>query len=103
NGKFYFANRVLETISEYSTEELKRKYYWDLIHPDYQQSVVNFYKQQFNERRPTSYLEFKMVTRTGSTFWIGQNVKMFFDEDTWISKVSVIARDISELKVVQQK
>lgn len=101
NGKFHYVNPVMESISEYHRDELKDKHYWDLVHPDHKQQVINFYLLQRKERRDITYYEFPMITRNGFEVWVGQNVRMFF-RDNWVHKVSVVARDITVLIKAQQ-
>ncbi|HEY0743703.1 MAG TPA: PAS domain S-box protein [Chryseosolibacter sp.] len=95
-GKFTYANPVMETISEYSREELLTKHYLDLVHPDYQQDVFYFYKRQRQNKTESTYNEFPIISKNGFEIWVGQNVRMFFEGD-WVTKVSVVSRDITVL------
>jgi PAS domain S-box-containing protein len=96
NGKFSYVNPVMESITEYSKEELLSKFYWDIIAPGHQARIVSYYKDQRREGMQLSYLELPIVTRNGFEVWIGQNVRMFFNGKR-VFKVSVVARDITVL------
>jgi PAS domain S-box-containing protein len=102
DGRFSFVNPVMESISEYSKEELLKKHYWEIIHPDKAHEVILFYKDQRQSSTELSYLETLMLSRSGNEIWIGQNVRMVFD-GKWVIKVSAVARDITKLKKAEQK
>jgi PAS domain S-box-containing protein len=101
-GKFSYVNPVLESVTGYSKKELLSKHYWDLIHPDQRQDVVNFYIDQRDSRRETSFLRLMIITSSGKHVWIDQNVRMFF-KDKWAYKVSVVARDVTRLREAEQR
>lgn len=95
NGKFTFVNPVMESLTEYSREELLQKRYLELVHPNHRENVIRFYKGQRNKRTDSTYLELPILTKNGFEVWIGQNARMFYRPDGWVFKVSVVARDIT--------
>lgn len=96
-GRFTFVNPVMERITGYSKSELSNTYYWDLILADQKTSVVDFYRKQSRSRQENSYLELPIVSRQGEIVWIGQNVRMFFKENSdRVWKVSSVARDVTQ-------
>jgi PAS domain S-box-containing protein len=95
-GKFSYVNPVMERTTEYSKEELMEKFYWEIIAPEHQSRITSYYLQQRKSQSELSYLELPIVTKNGFEIWIGQNVRMFFN-DKWVFKVSVVARDITVL------
>ncbi|HZY81908.1 MAG TPA: PAS domain S-box protein, partial [Cyclobacteriaceae bacterium] len=101
-GKFSYVNPVLESMTEYSKKELLQKHYWDLIHPDQRQEVVEYYVDQRNLRQETSFLRLVIITKSGKQLWVDQNVRMFF-KDKWAYKVSVVARDVTRLREAEQR
>jgi PAS domain S-box-containing protein len=103
NGRLELFNPSLENISGFSAEELKNKVYLELVHPNYRERAVAFYQQQLKSRKVTSYLEFPMATKHKKPVWIGQNVRMVFNDEGWALKVVVVARNISDLKTIQRK
>ncbi len=102
DGRFSYVNPTLVSLSGFSEQELKQKYYWDLVASDFQGELRSYYKAQLHSRSENSYFEFPMITKSNKTIWVGQNVKMFF-KDEWVEKVTVVARDITTLKEVQQR
>jgi PAS domain S-box-containing protein len=101
-GKFSYVNPIISRMAEYPKEEFLQKKYWDIIHPNHIESSIEFYKKQRNALQEYSYNELPIISSTGKTIWIGQNVRMFF-KSSWVYKVSVIARDITTLKETQKK
>lgn len=102
-GKFSFTNFQMQSVSGYSHQELLQMNYWDVVAPSHQKKVIDFYRNQLKEKTPTTYLEFPILSQGGHEIWVGQNVRMLFREDGWVTKVSAVARDISQLKHVQSK
>jgi PAS domain S-box-containing protein len=102
NGKFSFVNPVLESVTEFSREELLDKRYWELVHPDEREDVVKFYTTQRNDHGETSFRRLRIVSRSGKTVWVDQNARMFY-KDGWAYKVSVVARDVTRLREAEQR
>lgn len=103
DGYFSFVNPVMERVSGYTREELFAMRYWELVHPDHYDCIVNFYKEQRKSGKRNTYLEFIMLTKSGEGVWIGQNVNMQFTDDYKVTKVRVISRDITTLKNIELK
>lgn len=102
NGKFSFVNQSMEIFTGYSRAELFSMHYWDIIRLEDRQRVVNFYKDQRERQKDFTYLEFIIITKEGKQIWVGQNVKMFFT-NTWVWKVSAVARNITYAKDAELK
>jgi len=103
DGKFTFANRLMQTVVGFTKEELGKMHYWDLVHPYYLEGVIEFYRRQRKSLTENSYLEFVLNARNGEEVWVGQNVRMFFEENGRVYKVSAITRNITELKWAERK
>jgi PAS domain S-box-containing protein len=95
-GKFSYVNPVMESTTEFTKEELLEKYYWDIIAPEHKSRIIHYYKEQRRSGAQLSYLELPILTKNGFEVWIGQNVRMFYN-DKLVFKVSVVARDITIL------
>jgi PAS domain S-box-containing protein len=101
NGYFCFVNPVMERACGYTREELLSKQYWELVHPDYQREVVEFYKAQRKSKESNTYFQLVMLNKNGEERWLGQSVNMQFSSDGQVMKVSVISRDITALKNIE--
>jgi PAS domain S-box-containing protein len=100
-GNFSFVNPILEQKTGFSKNDLIGSPYWALLHINDRARVVAFYESQYASRDERSYLEFQIVTKDNSVLWVGQNVRMFFDNDE-LQKVSAVSRDITSIKSSEQ-
>ncbi|HSB61481.1 MAG TPA: PAS domain S-box protein, partial [Vicinamibacteria bacterium] len=96
-GRFVFFNPTATRVLEYSDEDLARRHYLDVVHPDHREAAERFYGRQLRERIPTTYYETPVVTRRGTPVWIGQNVQLI-EEDGHVAGFQAVARDITERK-----
>jgi len=76
SGVFTFVNSVALRITGYSENELVGRHFTDLILPEYKEKTAKFYGRQFIKKVPNTYYEFPLLTKTGETVWIGQNVQL---------------------------
>jgi PAS domain S-box-containing protein len=95
-GCFSYVNPLMESITEWPASVLQTKLFHEIIHPAHKERIVSFYKEQRKKRIELTYLEFPILTRNNLEVWIGQNVRMVFD-GAWVTKVRVVARDITVL------
>src|SRR5579871_6558340 len=79
DGKFTFVNRNVIAQLQRTESELLGKFYADVVHPADRARVISFYQQQLRSLQESSYLELRLLTPDQKEIWIGQNVKMFFE------------------------
>lgn len=101
NGNFLYMNPVALQVTGYSTEDIQNLNIADIIHPDYKDSILRFYNEQFQKRIESSYLELPILTKNQETIWFGQNVQMIMDGN-YIIGFQGVARDISKRKMVEE-
>ena len=99
-GNFVYVNDIATKITGYSTEELLKMNYLDLVKPDRTKQVESFYKKQSIIGKKVTYLEFPITAKSGKTLWIGQNVQLIDTEDKQ-KAIQAIARDITSIKNAQ--
>ena len=97
SGAFSFTNPMMEKITGFSATQLKSKKYWEVVDDTAAEDVKLFYKKQREQRQEHTYREVPIRSKTGAPVWVGQNVRMWFDNGR-VKKVSVVARDITALK-----
>ena len=104
NGVLRFMNRQFIRTLGYEAHELEGENSIHLIHPDYKKEVVDFYSNHFQKRLKSSYLEFPIVSKTGTTIWIGQHVTTLFKQGRkgYVSGFLALARDITLQRQQQQ-
>lgn len=100
-GNFVLFNQVGLRVTGYSTEEIIRTYYADIIRPDYKAQVKKFYRTQFKERIRDTYYELPVVSKDGGTVWIGQRVQLLMDGSDIVG-FQAICRDISDRKIAEE-
>ena len=93
-GRFTYANPVAARILGYSQDEILGRRHVELVRPDWQERVGEFYVRQAQERVPNTYYEFPAVTRDGREVWIGQNVQLVTEGDR-LAGWQAVARDIT--------
>lgn len=100
-GRFTFVNPVASRILQASEEELLSMHFSQVVHPQYLQEVEDFYRQQFQNRVSTTYLEFPVMLKSGAVLWIGQNVQVSEDEENR-TELTALARDITDRKKAEE-
>lgn len=92
---FSYVNPTTIKYTGYSRNELEGMQYWQLIRSDFQQKVRQFYQQKLADHIEQSYIEFPIITKEGKEIYLGQKVKIEFDNGEF-RNVKAIARDITE-------
>jgi len=68
--KFIFVNKITETFTGYTKDELYRMNFWKIIHPDFRDYVRDKGSKLLKgEKVPSSY-EFKVVKKGGEECWV---------------------------------
>ena len=100
DGYFTYVNPVVKERLGYSEEEIIGQHFTFLILPEYQESILNFYWEMVQNKEESTYNEFPVRAKDGSTVWIGQTVRRIETEDNGVELVAV-ARVITEHKLIQ--
>jgi PAS domain S-box-containing protein len=104
-GRFTYINDVVTKITGYSSADLLGHHFTEVIMADWMEEARKFYAKQFSKRIVSTYLEFPILSRTGEKIWLGQTVRILFDEvrPTQIIGFQAIARDITEKKRYEEE
>src|SRR5260370_20518949 len=70
HGKFTYVNPTVRKILGYSEEDLIGKHFLELIVPDHRESAENFYRVQFETKKPNTYYEFPVIAKNGDIVWM---------------------------------
>ncbi len=97
DGYFTFVNEVAERITGYSKDELLNMHFLQLIRDDYKNQALEFYLNQIENKTPSTYFEFPLITKNGKEIWMGQSVQYPKTEDTSI-QLTALALDIDKRK-----
>ena len=99
-GYFTYVNPVVKERLGYSEEEIIGQHFTSLILPEYQSSVLNFYWEMVQNKEVSTYFEFPVKAKNGTTVWIGQTVRRIEPDEETVELVAV-ARVITEHKLIQ--
>jgi len=99
-GAITFANNRVSELTGYGVEELKGKHFSVLLDPGWAEKVVNFYVTQFQEKKPTTTLDFLTRTKTGEKKWVEQSAQLLF-EDGSVTGFQCMVKDITEQKEIE--
>lgn len=94
-GRFTYMNPAAVEMSGYSAKEIVGQPFTRLVKRDWHQKVVDFYLDQIQNAKKSSYLEFPGVNVKGEVIWLGQKVQLLEDEEGLVGMMAV-ARDITE-------
>jgi two-component system, sensor histidine kinase and response regulator len=100
-GFFTFVNQVASRITGFAEKELVGRHFTDLILPEHREGTAKFYGIQFMKKIPNTYYEFPLLTKTGETVWIGQNVQLIARGEE-VSGFQATARDKTGRKKVEK-
>ncbi|MGL5890428.1 MAG: PAS domain S-box protein, partial [Bacteroidia bacterium] len=104
-GFFTYTNDVAVKILGYPINELIGRHFTEFVHPDWVKEVTTFYAKQFQRKLISTNLEFPVISGDGGIVWLGQTVRIIFDdlESGRIRGFQAIARDITEKKQYEEE
>lgn len=99
--KWIYANRAAEQICGYKEYELKHQNFWDLVHTDMRDKVMNRGKKRLLGNEVVNSYEIKIITKDGKRKW----VDFWADTTMYNKQKAVIAAvvDITERKHLRQE
>lgn len=100
-GRFLYVNPVAVQSTGFSREQLIGIRFTELVHPEEIVDVEAFYRQQFGAQLEHTYYEFRMVSATGRTMWIGQNVRLLQRYGKVVG-AQAVARDITARREIER-
>ncbi len=101
-GIVTFANNRVAELTEYSVQELTGKPYTILLDPSWTEKVVPFYVDQYMQKKLSTHLEFRIITKSGKQKWVEQSAQLLLDENG-ISGFQCMVKDITEKKEVEKE
>ncbi|MBC5836811.1 PAS domain S-box protein [Flavobacterium muglaense] len=102
-GNYLFINKNTEFITGYTLEELYSFKFSELIRPDYRKKVLDFYFYSNYEMTNFPIYEFPIQKKNGETIWLSQKVSINKDNKQNIKSFSIIARDITFFKQIEEE
>jgi PAS domain S-box-containing protein len=102
DGYFTLINPMALRVTGYTEEELLGRHYTVLMPGEYKKQAETFYGLQFVKKRPDTYHELPIRTKSGEIMWFGQNTQLLMEGDK-ICGFQSIARDITERKRAEKR
>jgi PAS domain S-box-containing protein len=101
-GYFIYVNPVACHVLGYTEEQLLGRHYSEFVLPEYIPILEAFFRKQYQEQIPDTYIEFKGITSKGEIIWVGQSVHMLMEGDR-LKGFQTVARNITERKKVENE
>ncbi len=97
NGNFNFVNSIVKEILGYTELEFLSMNFRDLVVKEDFKYVMSFYQNQVKENKPSTYLEFRVNTKSDELKWLGQSVTFIKQKDSVVG-FQAVTRDITASK-----
>jgi len=99
-GNLEYASPACKML-EYTEAEMQQMSLFDFVHPeDLPDLMGNFMRTVANEK--TGYASFRVVTKTGKSFWIEANGSVVYNELNQPEKAVFVVRDIRKQKETEK-
>lgn len=96
-GNFNFVNSIVKEILGYSELEFLSMNFSNLVIEEDYDMVLRFYGEQIRNNKLSTYLEFRVITKSGEIKWLGQSVT-FIKQNDKVTGFQAVARDITSSK-----
>ncbi|MBD3581215.1 PAS domain S-box protein [Flavobacterium selenitireducens] len=103
HGNFTYVNPFTETTLGFSAEEFYERHYSTMIRDDYRQSIRSQYDRAPKNRSSYPIQVFPFVRKNGDSLWVSQSVNIKRNDLGKITGFSVIARDITLVKSLEDE
>ncbi len=84
------------------TVKFNRKTFFDLVHPDDREELINSFKVALDKQEPSSF-EYRILLGDGSVRYLHHQSEVTFSPDNVAIKLSGTIQDISERKLAEEK
>ena len=100
-GYFLFINKIGIKKFGYTEEEIVGRRYTEFIPADDLESEFIYYTNVRDSGVSSDYHEFRIESKNGDIFWVGQNVNRIVDSKDGVY-FTVVARDITQRKATEK-
>ena len=101
-GYFMFVNSIGLEKFGYQEDNIIGKRYIEFMLPEDVQSEFAYYTKVKNEGLKSDYHEFRILSKEGDIFWLGQNVNRV-EQDDGTFFYTAVARDITKRKKIEKE
>jgi diguanylate cyclase (GGDEF)-like protein/PAS domain S-box-containing protein len=97
----HYVNRAAETVTGYAREELLSMNFWDLVHPDSRELVLNQERARLGDIVVRGQYEVKILAKNGEERWL--DIRTGIIEFDGVLSGLVSAFDLTERKKVEEQ
>ena len=101
NSYIPFYNQKLIDLTGYHPEEIAQKKFYEYVHPDDRERIINVHKNRLVGEKVPPLIQFRIVGKTGEIKWLQTNAVIIDWDGT--PAALVFATDITELKKAEEK
>ncbi len=103
--KFLYVNPATSRITGFSTEEMKKMFFWEIVHPLDRELVKKRGRRRIKRQSVPKNYQFRLLTKEGETRWIDYTADYlrFEGEDASIGSIHDITKEkqaIEEIKLL---
>ncbi len=80
DGRFTFVNEMASRVTGFTEKELLAKTYIDLVHPVWQQQLLNFYSDALHKGDLETQIKFPINCKNGEMKWVEQTAVIVFQK-----------------------
>jgi PAS domain S-box-containing protein len=97
DGHFTYINPAVTRISGIAQNDLIGAHFLSIVHPEYREKLMEFYRKQLDEGIESTYTEYPILLKNYRILWVGQTIRMSRNSEGDIEFFG-IARDITSIK-----
>ena len=94
-GRFTFVNEMACRVTGFAQEELLKKSYIDLVHPVWQEQLLNFYSDALRKGDLETQIKFPITCKSGEMKWVEQTAVIVFQQGQPMG-FHCVTKDITE-------
>ena len=95
DGRFTFVNEMASRVTGFTEKELLAKTYIDLVHPVWQQQLLNFYSNALHKGELETQIKFPINCKNGEMKWVEQTAVIVF-QNGQPAGFHCVTKDITE-------
>jgi PAS domain S-box-containing protein len=95
DGRFTFVNEMASRVTGFTEKELLQKTYIDLVHPVWQQQLLNFYSDALHKGELETQIKFPINCKNGEMKWVEQTAVIVF-QGNQPAGFHCVTKDITE-------
>ena len=100
-GEILSINRIGAQLLGYDVDELVGESAANVIHPEDQRQVFDFFENHFRNPMPDNGIEYRQIRKDGSLLWVHQRVSL--EPDVAEPRLLVVCRDVTEKRKLEQQ